>query len=209
MVTGFGVDTDVFRYRAGSAPGAPTFVYPGTYSERHGADIFAAALGLLLDERPGGARLDFYGTGTDARKILDACPERHRHAIAFHAPVAADRIAQIMSAATAGLASVKPGENYDYAFATKALALMATGCPVVYAGPGPAAGVVDEVSRQHGAGRAVEFDVQAVADAMRNVLDNPLHAKGRQGLAEWIHEHHAARSVADRVAAHVLDALST
>ncbi len=208
-VTGFGVDTDVFRYRAVPAPATPTFVYPGMYSERHGADVFAAALGLLLDERAGAARLEFYGTGTDAQQILDACPERHRHAIGFQPPIAADRIALIMSAATAGLASVKPGQNYDYAFATKALALMATGCPVVYAGPGPAAVIVEEASRQHRAGRAVEFDVEAVAGAMRDMLDSPPNARERQDLAEWIRENHAARAVADRVARHVSEALRT
>lgn len=205
-VTGFGVDTDVFRPGAVTSHEKPTFVYPGTFSERHGAHVFAAALGVLLDERPGAAQLEFYGTGTDAEHILDACPERHRDAIAFHPPVAAELIARIIGTATAGLASVKPGEGYDYAFATKTLALMATGCPVIYAGPGPAAGVVEEASQHHRAGRAVEFDIGAVADAMRDMLDHPSTTRERRDLAEWVHGRHAARVVADQAAAQAVDA---
>jgi len=206
-VVGFGIDTDVFRPLGGAPLDTPTFVYTGTFSERHGAEVFAAALGMLLDERPGSARLEFYGTGTDTAQILEACPERHRGSIVFHAPVPAGQIARIMSRATAGLASVKPEHGYDYAFATKTLALMATGCPVIYAGPGPAAKVVAEASQVHRACRSVEFDATTVADAMRAILDSPRPASERLQLAQWIHERHSARATADHAAAVVLGAL--
>lgn len=206
-VTGFGVDTDVFRPGDIVSPLTPTFVYPGTFSERHGAEVFTAALGILLDERPGAALLEFYGTGTEAAQILEACPERHRGSIVFHQPLAAEKIARIMSGATAGLASVKPEHGYNYAFATKTLALMATGCPVIYAGPGPAAEAVAEASRVHQACSAVEFDADAVAEAMRGILDNPRPESERRQLSEWVHDRYSARVTADITATQVLKAL--
>lgn len=205
QVTGFGVDTGVFRYRVSAAPQTATFVYAGMFSERHGAEVFASALGMVLDERPGSARLEFYGTGTDAELIREACPERHRGSITFHSQVPADRIAEILCGATAGLASVKPGHGYDYAFATKALAAMATGCPVIYTGPGPAGMAVDEASQVHSACLAVPYDVAAVAAAMRQVLDQPRREPERERLARWVHERYAARVIADAAATRILD----
>lgn len=210
-IAGFGVDAEVFRPREAAAPDVPTFVYPGMYSERHGAEVFASALGMVLDERPGAARLEFYGTGTEADRIMAACPERHRQAITFHPSVSPDRIAEIMSAATAGVASVKPGQGYDYAFATKTLALMASGCPVIYAGPGPAAEVVAQARAVHAGCAAVAFDAHAVAAAMREALDLAAQAQAqapaRRALSAWIHERHSARALADGAASRVLTAL--
>src|SRR5690606_2613776 len=38
-VTGFGVDANVFRYESPGDGSPPYFVYAGTYSEWHGADV--------------------------------------------------------------------------------------------------------------------------------------------------------------------------
>lgn len=207
-VTGFGVDATVFVPRDVQPRELATFVYTGIYSERHGASVFSEALGLVLDERPNAARIDFYGTGSDHQQILDALPQRHAGALAFHAPVAPDEIARVMSGALAGLASVKPGLGYDYAFATKTLALLATGCPVVYAGPGPAAEVIRAAGSTVRAGHTVTFSAASVAHAMLDLIDQPLRLDERLALSRWTHRHHGEVAQADRVAQLVNGALS-
>jgi len=207
IVSGFGVDTDVFRVVPGIGldEQSALFVYPGMYAERHGAEVFAEALGLLLDELPGSAHLIFCGTGTEEEAIRAACPKRHRKAITFQPPIAPEEVAALLNAATAGLASVKPDQGYDYAFATKTIAVMAAGCPVIYAGPGPAGDVVREASARHSVCAAVEFDAKAVAEAMRRAVTQRSEHALRAALSTWVHERHSAAAVADGVARAVFD----
>lgn len=205
-VSGFGVDTDVFRVVPAITPEDRTslFVYPGMYAERHGAEVFAEALGILLDESPRAAKIIFCGTGTEEEAIRAACPKRHRKAITFLPPVSPEEVAALMNAATAGLASVKPDQGYDYAFATKTIALMASGCPVIYVGPGPAGDVVREASELHPGCAAVDFDAHAVANAMRRIVAEPLGRTNREALSSWVHEHYSASAVANGVAREII-----
>ena len=214
FVSGFGIDTDVFRVVPGIAPqdDPVLFVYPGMYAERHGAEVFAEALGIVLDEFPGAAHLIFCGTGTEEDAIRAACPKRHRKAMTFQPPIAPEEVAALMNSATVGLASVKPDQGYDYAFATKTIALMAAGCPVIYAGPGPAGDVVREASELHSGCAAVEFDAEAVAAAMRRVVSqrtsqsSRTEHSARTTLSAWVHERHSAAAVADGVARSIVEA---
>src|SRR5690606_7131048 len=103
--------------------------------------------------------------------------------------------------AVAGLASVRPGRGYDFAYSTKALMTAACGTRVLFAGAGP---VADIVARQD-LGWSVPWDVEAVADAMREALQQPGGVLADEQAA-WVVDRHSSRAVAAR-AVDVIDAV--
>src|SRR5690606_11395833 len=104
--------------------------------------------------------------------------------------------------ATASLASVKPGQGYDFAFPTKIYASAACGAPVVFTGVGPGADFV----RQHGLGSAAEYEVDAVAAALTEVLEAPTSELRRAEIATWASENLTLDAVADRATAAIRSA---
>jgi len=195
---GFGADTRDIRYEGQAPPEPPVFVYAGTYSEWHGAGIFVDALARIVGEHPG-VRLVFYGNGEE-RETMQA---RARElgvggAIEFHAPIQPAALAPVLAGATASLASLAPAPANEYAIATKVYPSLAAGCPVVYAGPGPTIELLNE-SPEPRVGRAVAYDVEAVADAMRAAADSPLPPADRIELADWAAETHSLQAIARRV----------
>ncbi|UOQ57711.1 glycosyltransferase [Leucobacter allii] len=202
-VTGFGADTTVFRYQA--APVEPVFVYAGTYSELHGADVLVDAFAAFARTHEG-YRLRFIGNGTDeagmrARARALGVADR----VEFAGPVAASELRPQLARAVASLATLRPGGGYEYAFTSKAYSSLATGCPVIFAGPGPTGPFIDRAAREVVAGRAVDYDAEAIAAAMRAAADAPATAAERERLADWAGVHHSMRAVTERVASTVID----
>lgn len=176
---GFGIDTDVFtpEGRRVDTTG-PLFVYAGTASEVHGAEIFVEAFRALLQRDPT-ARLVFIGQGesfAEIRRQAESLPEGAVQVLGRMSP---EQTAEWIRSSVATLASVKPGP-YGFAFPTKAFASAACGTPVIYAGAEDAGRQVV----QEGLGVAVPYDADAVARAMADLALDERSAGARAASAE-------------------------
>jgi glycosyltransferase involved in cell wall biosynthesis len=198
-VVGVGIDTTRFVFTPTDTP-ARTFVYGGTMSEIHGAEVFVRGFAKVADRHPD-ARLLMVGQGVDVPKLTALAQELAPGKVEFRPPQSAAHLSAEFSSAVAALASVRPSAGYDFAFATKALASLSAGAPVIYAGVGP----MSEVIRDNDLGWAVGWDAAEVAEAMDKALaDEPTTAR-RRALSRWADENYSLRTVAKKTAA-VVDA---
>ncbi|QAB16830.1 glycosyltransferase [Leucobacter muris] len=202
-VSGFGADTLIFRYV--EAPTEPVFLYAGTYTELHGASILISAF-ARFSETHAGYRLRFIGNGTGQDEM------RHQARILgvelsvdFVSPIPAAELQPEFARAVASLSTQFPEPGYRYAFTSKIYSSLAVGCPVIFAGPGPTGSFIDQAAEQIEVGCAVDYEIEAIADAMRKAADHPLPAERRRALAEWTAEHHSMSSVAAQVAGVIAD----
>lgn len=191
---GTGIDTDQFTVAGEVAqPGAPYFIYAGTMSEVHGAGVFFDAFERVANSHPD-VQLRVFGSGVEVEELrARATPLGER--VVFSSLVDATVLAPWIRGAVASLASVRPHRSYDFAFATKALASLACGTPVIYSGVGPLGPLVVE----HRLGWATEWEPDTVADAMLDALSGSL-PRSSERLAAWVDERHSLRAVAARAA---------
>ncbi len=195
---GFGADTGSFRYGGETPPSPPVFVYAGTHSEWHGAGIFIEAFARFLPGHPG-AMLRFIGNGQEREVLRERADELGlSHAVTFDAPIPPVELAPILSGATASLASLKPGQGYDYAFTTKAYSSLAAGCPVIFTGVGPTGPFLRGATNPD-AGVAVDYDVAAVTAELERAAAHPLPSEARARLSDWARSTYSLDAVADRV----------
>ena len=210
---GFGIDTDVFRPDGRRVEmSGPLFVYAGTASEVHGAEIFVEAFKTVLEHEPG-AQLVFIGQGESFASIREQAETLPDGAVKVLGRKSPEQTAIWLRSAVAALASVKPGP-YSFAFPTKAFASAACGTPVIYAGAEDAGRQVV----QEGLGVAVPYDADAVAQAMADLALNespaaaPAASQARSApvatavrpatqLRAWALEHVSARRLGQVAAA--------
>ncbi|GGS21092.1 glycosyltransferase family 4 protein [Actinokineospora fastidiosa] len=195
LVTVVGVGIDTTRFAYAERPSTPTLVYGGTMSEIHGAEVFVRAFAKVADRHPE-ARLLMIGQGTDVPMLKDLAQRLAPGRVEFRTPQPAEHLSGEFAAAAASLASVRPGVGYDFAFATKALAGLSSGAPVIYAGVGPLGPLV----RENGLGWAVDWDVDAVSEAMEKALADHPAPERRAALSRWVRENHSLESVAGKAA---------
>lgn len=195
---GFGADTKDFRYEGQVPPEPPVFVYAGTYAEWHGAAIFISALAEVVRHHPG-ARLVYYGNGEGRDEMRDLARRCGvAELVELNGPIPPAALSPILAAATASVASLAPVAPNEYAVATKAYSSLASGCPVIFAGVGPTAELLDASGHPH-AGVAVGYDVAATAAAMRSAADSPLPREARAALAEWSASRFSLKAIAATV----------
>ncbi|WP_116049044.1 glycosyltransferase family 4 protein [Amycolatopsis palatopharyngis] len=191
-VVGVGIDTNRFVFSPqGDREPAKKLVYGGTMSEIHGADVFVRAFGRIAERHPD-ASLLMIGQGVDVPALKELANEVAPGKVEFRTPQSAEHLSEEFSCASAALASVKPGVGYDFAFATKALAGMSAGAPVIYAGVGPMAALI----RDNDLGWAVDWDGNAVAEAMDKALTEQPDTARRERLSRWVDDNHSLRTVA-------------
>ena len=206
-VTGFGADTAAFR--AAPVETVPQFVYAGSYSAWHGADVLVEAFSDFLRTHPGYTLL-FIGNGTEKEELTRLVSSAGlADAVTFADAVPPAELAPLLGRATASLATLKPGSNYTYAFASKTYSSFAAGCPVIFAGPGPTGPFIDTANSVLRAGAAVPYEAAAIAEAMRLFADAPLAAADRAALAAWTASEHSMEEVGRRVAMAVASAVAT
>lgn len=199
-----GIDTEVFSAdgpRADDAPSGPYAVYAGTTSEWQGADVFVRAMAKVRSAVPG-ASLVVVGQGSGWEDLVEAAAELPDGGacVRLLPPVAAPGAAAWQRGAALAVVSLRPGIGYDFAIPTKVLAGAACGTPVLFAGPqGPASDLV----RTARIGRAVDYDVDQVSDAMITMMTDLPDDAERRRLAEWADEKASARSASARAAAAV------
>ncbi|WP_291380477.1 glycosyltransferase family 4 protein [Demequina sp.] len=195
---GNGADTDVFRYAGEPAPTPPLFVYAGTHSEWHGAGVFVEAFVQVLDQHPD-ARLLFIGNGADRQSLRERADALGiGDSVEMRTPISRSELAPILAGATVSLASLKPGQGYDYAFTTKVYSSLAAGCPVIFTGTGPTVDFLNNAENPD-AGVALEYNVDATAAAMSAAAASPLAPAARAELAQWAASRYSLRAIAIRV----------
>lgn len=199
-VTGFGVDTTSFL-RDEVEEYSKQFVYAGTFSEVHGAEIFVDAFARFSETHPG-YQLLFVGNGSSAEAIEERSARLGLTDVRVQQTIAPEALARILSRSTASLASLLPGMGYDYALATKVYAPLSVGCPVIFAGVGPTITVIEgAIPGAPRRGRATDYEVEVIAAAMAELAETPLLPSERTRLSAWSREHHDIRQVARRVMA--------
>lgn len=179
VVVGTGVDTDTFTPTPDGLR-AQSLVYAGTMSEIQGAGVFVEAFALIAHEFPD-THLIMYGQGTEARAIERLARRILPGRVLFPGVAPGHVVAAALSRAAAGLASLRPGIGYDYAYPTKMFAATACGTPVLYAGPGPGRGVVKE----HLLGWSVDWEAVAVSEAMAQALRTSATKERAEYLVRW------------------------
>jgi glycosyltransferase involved in cell wall biosynthesis len=201
VVVGTGVDTDLFTPTGPPDDRVPTLVYAGTMSEVHGARVFVEAFADVATVHPT-ARLLMFGQGTEEGQLRNLAEALVPGRVEFRGVVPASEVARAMTSARAGLASLRPDVGYGFAFPTKMFAATASGAPVVYAGTGPGAALVEE----NRLGWAVPWERTAVAQVLREALDEPPRREERARLVAWTRAHASQAAVATRAAEAVLAA---
>lgn len=194
---GNGIDTKVFSLNGPAVKRddqSPYLIYTGTASEWQGAEVFIHALKLLRDQGRD-LKLVFLGQGT-ALQSLKILAESLQQPVEFVETVPPEIAAQWLRGSSVGLASIRPGTGYDFAFPTKVFASWATGTPTVYAGPGP---VRDTLTDSPFLGIGVEHESTQVAGAIEAVLTRGKRDGTR--IAEWAVNNVSLASVAGRVSA--------
>ena len=203
-----GIDTETFTPVGPVAEEAPRdaayLVYAGTASEWQGAEIFAEAMRVVVQEDPR-ARLVFLGQGSAWPALQRIAAELPAGAIELRPLVPPAQAAAWQRGAAGAVVSVRPGLDYDFAYPTKVIAALACGTPVVYAGPGPAA---DDLT-QHDLGRAVPYDARRVAEAMVEVLRAPRTSADERRRVSWVREHRSVDATGRAAADVVLKAAAT
>jgi glycosyltransferase involved in cell wall biosynthesis len=196
LLVGNGVDTTVFAPdgpRAGAE--APYFVYAGTMSEWQGADVFVEALARVRAHHRD-ARIVFMGQGSELAALKDLAHRLVPGGVEFRGVVAPAEVATWMRGAAAGLVSIKPGLGYDFAKPTKIYAATGCGTPVIFAGPGAGQALVAD----NNLGWTPGYEVEALAEAMREAIRAPVAEEQARRLSAWTEEH-ASLSSAGRSAA--------
>lgn len=199
---GNGVDTSTFSLDGPAADlAAPYLLYAGTASEVQGAAVFVEAFQRLLEDRPD-ARLVFLGHGSDWKHLQDLARALPPGAVRFLPRVPAAVAAEWLRGATATLASIRPGEGYDFARPTKILASAACGTPVIFAGAEATGALVTDASL----GWAVGYDVTEVERAMADAVNAPARPERRSRIAAWAADNVSIRAVAERASDVVIGA---
>jgi len=190
---------------------ATEFVYAGTASEWHGAEVFVRALPAVLAEAPG-AVVRFIGGGSERGMIEGLADELGvRSAVRFEPAISAPELAPVLRGATAALASVRPGSGYDFAFPTKLYSAAVCGAPLVYAGIGPAEDFVRTEVDGRPIGIGVPLDPDAVAAAMISAArdaDDLGSAARRDAVSAWARGAVGLDAVAARAVREVVRAAS-
>lgn len=202
-VTGFGADTAEFPFAEPS--GERLFVYAGSYSTYHGADVLVDAFAQFLTTHPG-YTLRFIGNGTEQPLVRERAAALDISGnLEYLEPIPPAALVPHLGAAVASLATIKPATIYEYAYASKVFSSLSAGCPVLFAGPGPTNAILDTANESVRAGEVSAYDAAAIAAAMRRLADAPASRDERLALSAYTARTHSMASVARRVVAILRD----
>lgn len=171
----------------------PYFLYAGNYGVVHGASVFAKAAEELW-KRGFVFGLVFMGYGAE-RDALENVRARWPATLLLYAPVPPETAAAAFRGARGGLCSVSALQVTLDSRPAKALASLAAGCPLVFAGSGEFA---DEV-RAEGLGLVAPWEPAAVAHLLEAALDQDRSMERSRVLSQYAKDHFDRRGSAGRV----------
>ncbi|WP_246454349.1 glycosyltransferase [Leucobacter denitrificans] len=206
MTVGNGVDTDrLSKSLQATVTSGETrresrvFVYAGTASEVHGAEIFVEAMPMVLKTYPD-VRLRFIGGGSERDSLIRRVNQLGiSHAVTFESTKQIEELAPILRQATVAIASVRPNSGYDFAFPTKLYAAAVCGAKLLYTGNGPARDFVNVELSGEPLGTAVDFDPLSVASAMVELIREEQSIERRIAVSTWAKEALSLKKVSERI----------
>jgi colanic acid biosynthesis glycosyl transferase WcaI len=188
-----GADTDLYRPMGLDTALAARFdlpvdgrlvVYAGTIGFAHGAEVVIGAAHRL---GKAGVTLALFGGGSEKELVALAAQRSGLTNLRFYDPVPEPVVARLYSIAVAGLVTLRDSPLQDGVRPAKMFSIMASAKPVIYAGRGEGADIVQRAD----AGLTVApEDPAALAEAILWVLSNPERAAtmGRNGR-RYVEEH--------------------
>lgn len=203
-VIGNGVDVESFRHGLGSmvptseTSPAEVFVYAGTASEWHGAEVFVEALPEVLRAVPK-ARLRFIGGGSAHDALLQRARSLNvSHAITFEPTLPPEALAPILRDSAAALASVRPDSSYSFAFPTKLYSAAVCGAPLIYSGEGSPGEFVSTLVDGEPLGISAGCTAAGVAEAMIRQAAQAISLERRGRVSDWASREVSLDAVARR-----------
>ncbi len=182
-----GVDPDKFRpqppdeelKRTLGLQDKKIILFAGTHGFAQGLENALATAKLLQNE---GIHFVFIGDGSAKARLVRLASEWRLRNVTFLAPVNPGEVARYFSIAECGLACQRDIALLEGNRPAKITAIMACGKPVVFAGKGEGARLVEEA---RGGFVVQPENSEALADAIRVVIANPARAAemGRNGRA--------------------------
>lgn len=180
-----GVDISIFAHAVEHLNGLPVmpeprrpyFLYAGNYGEAHGATVFAKAAELLWLK---GLDFDLVYMGYGSASVeIESIALRHPHRLRLISPQPPHVAAAALRACVAAAASLREDPTLEHAVPVKALAAITSGAPLVYAGQGDFARVVEE----KGYGLVSEAEPEKVAQNFELMLKRPWSDAKRADLS--------------------------
>ena len=199
-----GADPDMFTPCAeGSAfraqhglPGRFIILYAGAHGISNDLQLLLHAAEQLRDLPS--VVFVLVGDGKEKARLQAQAGEMKLSNVCFIPPVPKDQMAEVMAAADACVAILKPLDMYRTTYPNKVFDYMAAGRPVILA----IDGVIRQVVEQAQAGVAVApGDADALASAVRQLVADPHKARamGSSGRAS-IEKHFSRRVLAEKLA---------
>jgi glycosyltransferase involved in cell wall biosynthesis len=187
-----GVDPDIFRpqppdeelKRKLEIQDQRIVLFAGTHGLAQGLEHALAAVRLLQNES---IHFLFIGDGSAKSRLVQLTNVWQLRNVTFLAPVDTTEVARYFSIAECGLACQRDVALLEGNRPAKITSIMACGKPVVFAGKGEGARLVEDA---HGGVVVQPEDSLALANAVRNVVSNPVSAAqmGRNGRA-FVEQH--------------------
>lgn len=193
-----GIDVETYQIaRSDDAP-FPRFAYTGTASEFQGAVILIDAFEQLLRTDPN-VQLYFVGSGSDWEELqeraefINAAFDDGVPRVVVEGQKSPAEVAELLNTSVAALVTISPAHAGDTPYPTKILAALATGTPVIYAGPGEAVEDIEESDL----GWVTDYDANQIAEAMRLALKETGDSAGR--LRQWVIDHRSTKMMGQMV----------
>lgn len=193
-----GIDVETYQIaRSDDAPFS-RFAYTGTASEFQGAVILMDAFEQLLRTDPN-VQLYFVGSGSDWEELqeraefINAAFDDGVPRVVVEGQKTPAEVAELLNTSVAALVSISPAHAGDTPYPTKILAALATGTPVIYAGPGEAIEDIEESDL----GWVTDYDANQIAEAMRLALEEEGDSSGR--LRQWVIDHRSTKMMGQMV----------
>lgn len=193
-VLGFGADTESFYYS--KALINKNFIYPGTYTELHGADLLIEAFAEVAKEYPEYS-LQFVGNShlqQEYQKLAEELLVADK--VEFIAAVSPKELHQLLIASPLALSTLDPTGHYSFAFTSKIFSALASGCPVLFAGSGPTTNFINAHPELYSS--AVSYRKDELVQALKAAIATPLEPDKRRQIAEFIEQQASLKSVAKR-----------
>jgi glycosyltransferase involved in cell wall biosynthesis len=185
-----GVDYPLFAMAHRKKLHPPTLVYIGKLAEEYGIDISIRGFAQVRDMIPTARYLIIgYNEGPYALYLSNLVDELGLNDnVRFLGRKKYDELPQFLAEADIGIALFKPNDLMKYAFPLKVVEYMAAGLAVV----GTKIGETEKLILESEAGEAVDYSAGAFANAVINILSDPVklaqyleNAKAYAQVYDW------------------------